>query len=47
MTFAFAVILLGVLLLYCGIYGKSLRHALTGRSVEAQSGSLLQGTSVQ
>lgn len=41
MTFALAVILFGMLLLYCGIKGKSLRHAIVGKSVDTSSGSLI------
>jgi hypothetical protein len=42
MTVAVALILLGALLLYAGIKGKSLKSALIGKSVAAPSGSLLQ-----
>jgi hypothetical protein len=41
-TLALAVIFLGALMLYCGIKGRSLQNALTGKSVLSSSGSLIQ-----
>ena len=41
MTFALALCLFALLMLYCGLKGKSLRHALVGRAVAGGSGSLL------
>lgn len=40
-TFALALILFALLLMYCGIKGKSLRRALVGRAVDTSSGKLL------
>ena len=40
MTFALAVILLAVLMIYCGIKGRSLQHALTGRSILGSQGQV-------
>lgn len=40
MTLGVAVLLLGVLMIYVGIKGKSLKAALTGKSVLAPSGSV-------
>ncbi len=44
MTLAVSVILVGALMLYCGIKGKSLKNALTGKSVLAPSGSVVQAS---
>lgn len=41
MTFALAIVFLALLMIYCGVKGKSLQHALTGRAVAGGSGSLL------
>lgn len=41
MTFALAVCMFAILMLYCGVKGKSLRHALVGRAVDAPSKGLL------
>lgn len=41
MTVAAIALLVGSLLLYCGIKGKSLKSAIVGKSVVAPSGSLL------
>lgn len=41
MTFALAIVLLATLMIYCGVKGKSLQHALAGRAVAGGSGSLL------
>lgn len=41
MTFALAIVLFAVLMIYCGVKGKSLRHALVGRAVDTRSGALL------
>ncbi len=41
MTLSLAVILFALLLIYCGVKGKSLRHALMGRAVQSSSGALL------
>ncbi len=38
-TFALAVIFFALLMLYCGIGGHSLRHALVGKSVSGAAGS--------
>lgn len=40
MTFALAVIFLGLLMIYCGINGRSLQHALTGRSILGGQGQV-------
>lgn len=40
MTFALAVILFALLLLYCGIKGRSLKHALVGQSVLGAQGQI-------
>lgn len=42
MTIALALILLGALMLYCGIGGHSLRHALLGQKVAGGQGSLVK-----
>lgn len=42
MTLAVAVLLFGALMLYCGIKGKSLKNALTGKSVLVDSGRVTQ-----
>ena len=39
-TFALAVIFFALLMLYCGIGGHSLRHALVGKSVSGAQGSI-------
>ncbi len=44
MTVALALILVGALMIYCGVKGKSLRHALVGKGIESSSGSLLEGS---
>jgi hypothetical protein len=44
-TVALALVLLGALLLYCGVKGKSLRHAIVGQAVDKPQGPLLQGAS--
>lgn len=44
MTFAVAVILFAILLIYVGIKGKSLKDALMGKSTAAQSSTLLGGS---
>jgi len=41
-TFGLAIVLFAVLMIYCGVKGKSLRHALVGRAVDSSSGSLLK-----
>jgi hypothetical protein len=41
MTFGLAIVFFALLMLYCGIKGKSLRNALVGKSVASTSGSLL------
>lgn len=41
MTVALAIVLFATLMIYCGVKGKSLKHALVGRSTQAASGSLL------
>lgn len=41
MTVAAIAILLGTLLMYVGIKGKSLKSAIIGKSVATTSGSLL------
>lgn len=43
MTFGLAIVLFAVLMIYCGVKGKSLKHALIGQAVDntATSGSLL------
>lgn len=41
MTLALALVLLGVLMLYCAIKGRSLARALTGRAEAGASGSVL------
>jgi hypothetical protein len=40
-TFGLAIVFFALLMLYCGIKGKSLRSALVGKSVASSSGSLL------
>lgn len=40
MTFALALIFVALLMLYCGIKGRSLAHALTGRSVLGGQGQV-------
>lgn len=40
MTFALAIVFLAVLMIYCGVKGRSLRHALTGRSVLGGEGQV-------
>lgn len=42
MTFALAVTLFALLMIYCGIKGKSLQHALTGKSVLGGTGAVIQ-----
>ncbi len=44
-TFGLALVFLALLMLYCGVKGKSLRAALLGHSVDGGSGSLLGGSS--
>ena len=41
MTVALAIIFLALLMMYCGIKGRSLRHALTGQSVLGGQGSVI------
>jgi hypothetical protein len=41
-TVALAIIFLALLMMYCGIKGRSLKHALTGRSVLGGTGAALQ-----
>ena len=41
MTLALAIVFVALLMIYCGVKGKSLRSALLGRGVDAKSGSLL------
>ena len=41
MTLGVAVLLLGLLMIYVGIKGKSLKNALIGKSVLAPSGSVI------
>jgi hypothetical protein len=43
-TVALGLLLFGALMLYCGVKGKSLRHALTGRSVDKAQGPLISNT---
>lgn len=40
MTLALALVFVAVLMIYCGVKGKSLQHALTGKSVLGSSGSI-------
>lgn len=42
MSLALAIILFAVLMIYCGVKGRSLRHALVGKSVAGGAGSLTQ-----
>ena len=42
MTVALALILFALLLLYCGIKGRSLSRALVGRAEPTTSGKILQ-----
>lgn len=39
-TLALAIVFLAVLMIYCGVAGKSLKSALTGRSVLGSSGQI-------
>jgi hypothetical protein len=39
-TFALALVFLALLMIYCGVKGRSLKNALTGKSVLTSSGSL-------
>lgn len=43
MTLSLALILFALLMIYCAVKGKSLRHALTGHAVAGGQGSVLQG----
>jgi hypothetical protein len=40
MTFALALVFVGLLMLYAGIKGKSLKLLLVGRSLEGSSGQI-------
>ena len=40
MTIALAVIFVALLMIYCGVKGKSLKNALTGKSVLGGTGSV-------
>lgn len=40
MTLALALIFVAILMIYCGIKGKSLKDALTGKSVLGASGQI-------
>jgi hypothetical protein len=40
MTLALAIVFLALLMLYCGLKGKSLKNALTGKSVLGGSGAV-------
>lgn len=42
-TLGLGIVFLALLMIYCGVKGKSLRSALLGHSVDSQSGSLLGG----
>ena len=42
MTLPIAVILLAILMMFCGIKGRSLKHALTGKSVLGGAGQVTQ-----
>lgn len=42
LTLGVAIVLLAILMIYCGIESKSLRHTLIGQSVDAGSGGLLK-----
>lgn len=42
MTIAIAIILFALLMIYCGVKGKSLRSALLGHAADSSSGSLIQ-----
>ena len=42
MTFALAVTFFALLMIYCGVKGRSLQHALTGKSVLGGAGTALQ-----
>ena len=42
MTLAIALVLFAVLMIYCGIKGRSLQHAVTGRSVLGGQGQVTQ-----
>jgi hypothetical protein len=43
-TFPLAAILFGVMLIYCGVKGRSVASALLGHSVAASSGGLLSSS---
>ena len=40
MTLALAIVFLAVLMIYCGVKGRSLSHALTGKSVIGSQGQV-------
>lgn len=42
MTLAVAVVLFGILMLWAGIKGRSLKHALVGKSVAGGAGAVTQ-----
>lgn len=42
MTLAVTVILLAILMMYCGIKGRSLKHALIGKAVAGGTGQVTQ-----
>lgn len=44
-TFALALILFGLLMIYCGVKSKSLRSALVGHAVDTSTGSLFGSSS--
>lgn len=41
MTLAVSITLLAILMIWCGVYGHSLQHALLGRSVAGGTGSVV------
>ena len=40
MTIALGLVFLALLMIYCGVKGKSLQHALTGKSIVGSSGQI-------
>lgn len=45
MTLGLAIVFVALLMIYCGVKGKSFKSALIGKSELAPSGSLLGSTS--
>ena len=43
MTFALAVVFVALLLIYCGVKGRSFKHAILGRAVTGGSGQVTGG----